>query len=74
MDIYDYARLSKEKKQELLRDEGVVLEVSQEKEDVTYVYILCNFFVEVTMRDGEEVDNIPYKRGFKKSPAHKQAA
>jgi hypothetical protein len=65
MTIYDYIKLSEREKEMILRSDALYLEFYAQEETLVYVYFLNGFFVEVTMKNGEIVDNIPYKRGYK---------
>jgi hypothetical protein len=65
MTIYDYIKLSEREKESVLKNDALYLEFYAEDDTLVYVYFLNSFFVEVTMREGKIVDNIPYKRGYK---------
>lgn len=65
MNIYDYIKLSDKEKEMILKNEALYMEFYAEEDSLVYVYFLNGFFVEVTMKNGKIVDNIPYKRGYK---------
>jgi hypothetical protein len=65
MTIYDYIKLSEKEKENVLKHEALYLEFYAQDDTLVYVYFLNCFFVEVTMRSGKIIDNIPYKRGYK---------
>jgi len=63
--IYDYAKLSLGEKNLLLSNEAILFDKYEDKGDTVLIYHLDDFFVELTMRNGFIVDNIPYKRGYR---------
>ena len=65
MKMYDYIKLSETEKEHLLRTDAIFLEHYNDDKKTVYVYFLNGFFVEVTMDNGNVVDNIPYQRGYK---------
>lgn len=65
MTLYEYAKASKEQKEAILKSEALFLDQFEDHETITYVYFLNDFFVEVTIKDGKVIDNIPFKRGYK---------
>jgi hypothetical protein len=64
MTIYDYAKLSNEEKESLLKEKALLLEVCTEEKDMILVYFLDGFFVEVTINRGKVIYNLPYKNGY----------
>jgi len=74
MTIYDYAKLSEETKELLLKTSALLFDQYEEDRDFIYVYFLDSFFVEVTIRDEQVIFNLPYKRGysFNKSQLNEQ--
>ena len=65
MTIYDYAKLSEGKKEELLKNQALLVDQYNEEDVLLQIYFLNGFFVEVTIKDGKVTDNIPYQRGYK---------
>lgn len=65
MNIYEYAKLSKGEKEQLLNNDALFLEQYNDSESTIHVYYLNGFFVEVTVKEGKIIDNIPYKSGYK---------
>lgn len=65
MTIYDYAKLSTEEKEELLKNQALFVDQYNEDDVLIQIYFLNGFFVEVTIKSGKVTDNIPYKRGYK---------
>jgi hypothetical protein len=65
MTIYQYAKLSDREKENILRNEAIYLEFYGEEDTLIYVYFLNGFFIEVTMKNGKILENIPYKRGYR---------
>lgn len=65
MNIYDYAKLTMPEKNFLLEEQGLMMEYYTEKENKIYIYFLNGFFVEVTVKDGVTIENMPFKRGYK---------
>jgi len=65
--FYDFVKLSKTQKEELLITEGVFLDLDNEKDLVTRLFFLKGFFVEeIFCRSLNEVmDIIPYKQGYR---------
>lgn len=70
--IFDYAKLSAAEKNEWLNNDAILIENYRDKENIIMVYYLNGFFVELTMKHGIIIDNIPYKRGYRfdKRQAH----
>jgi hypothetical protein len=65
MTIYDYAKLSAEEKEELLKNQALFVDQYNEGDVLIQIYFLNGFFVEVTIKNGKVTDNIPYQRGYK---------
>lgn len=65
MTIYDYAKLSEEKKEELLKTQALFVDQYNDDDMLVQIYFLNDFFIEVTLKDGKVTDNIPYQRGYK---------
>ena len=65
MTIYDYARSGAEMKNLIIREEAVLIENYKDGENTICVYLLDDFFVEITMNKGTIIDNIPFKRGYR---------
>ena len=63
--IYDYAKLSAEEKEELLKTQALFVDQYNDDEVLIQIYFLNDFFIEVTIKDGKVTDNIPYQRGYK---------
>jgi hypothetical protein len=62
--IYDYAKLSAEEKEELLKNQALFIDQYNEDEVLIQIYFLNGFFVEVSIKNGKVTDNIPYQRGY----------
>lgn len=69
MNLYDYAKLSKEKKQQVLQEEALFIENYEDAGSTINVYLLNDFFVEITFKKGVVTDNIPFQRGYKLHPS-----
>ena len=65
MNIYDYAKLPGAEKELLLREEGLFLEKYSDGNNIVFVYYLDGFFIELTTKEGNIIDLIPFKRGYK---------
>lgn len=65
MTIYDYAKLSTEEKEVVVKTEALFLEDYIENGKIIYVYYLDGFFIEVTKVNNRIIDSIPYIRGYK---------
>ena len=61
----EYSKLTNAEKVQVLKDEGLFLEKYNDGGNLIFVYYLRNFFVEITYKDNQFVDAIPYKRGYK---------
>jgi hypothetical protein len=66
MNVFEFVKLTKSKKELLLQTEGIFLENFSEEERITNVYYLGNFFVEQTFDKGK-LESVPYERGYKLS-------
>jgi len=67
MDIFEFAKLSTEKKEEFLHTKAMLLECFTEKDKHFTIYYSPSFFVEVStdVQTKSIIDIIPYRRGFK---------
>ena len=67
MDIFEFAKLRPEKKEELLHTNAMLLECFTEKDKHFTIYYLPSFFVEVStnIQTKNIIDIIPYRRGYK---------
>ena len=67
MDIFEFAKLKQEKKEELLHTSAMLLECFTEKDKHFTIYYMPSFFVEVStnIQTGNVIEIIPYRRGFK---------
>lgn len=67
--FYDFVKLSKIEQVNLLRKDGIFLDQDSEKEEITCLYFLKGFFVEVAFGGtaSELLDIIPYKQGYRLS-------
>lgn len=67
--FYDFAKLNREQKEMLLKEEGILLDLESDTKTFTRLYYLDSFFVEevVNRNSNEIIDIIPYKQGYKLS-------
>jgi hypothetical protein len=67
MDIFEFAKLKQEKKEEILHTQAMLLECFTEKDKHFTIYYLPSFFVEVStnVQTKNIIDIIPYRRGYK---------
>jgi hypothetical protein len=67
MDIFEFAKLRPEQKEELLHTQAMLLECFTEKDKHFTIYYLPSFFVEVStnVKSKNIIDIIPYRRGYK---------
>ncbi len=65
MTIYDYIKLNDRQKENILKNDALYMEFYASEDTLIHVYFLNGFFIEVTMKNGLIIDNIPYKRGYK---------
>lgn len=67
MDIFEFAKLTQEKKEEVLHTQAMLLECFTEKDKHFTIYYMPSFFVEVSTNITSKsiIDIIPYRRGFK---------
>lgn len=66
--VFEYAKLNKEEKHELLIKEAFFLEHYYDNGNTIYVYYLNGYFIELTTKNGVILYNLPFKRGYKLSP------
>lgn len=67
MDIFEFAKLNPQKKEETLHTQAMLLECFTEKDKHFTIYYLPSFFVEVSTNVTTKniIDIIPYRRGYK---------
>jgi len=65
MNLFEYARLREHEKQVVLIQHGILIEGYTEKGLIINLYRLFDFFVEIKVKEGTVIDNLPFKRGFK---------
>ena len=67
MDIFEFAKLNQEKKEEILHTKAMLLECFTEKDKHFTIYYLPSFFIEVStnIQSKNIIDIIPYRRGYK---------
>lgn len=65
--FYDFVKLSKPRKMEVLRSYGTFLDQDCEEDTVTSLYFVHGFFVEEvsSKKNNEVLELIPYKQGYK---------
>ena len=67
MDIFEFAKLKQEKKEEILHTQAMLLECFTDKDKHFTIYYMPSFFIEVStnVRTKNISDIIPYRRGYK---------
>lgn len=74
MTLLEYLKLDDTKKNDLILEKGVLLDVYSEQNKCVRFFSLHNFFVEVVTNEEEEMilDVIPYESNFRFGVMHKK--